>query len=337
MSLKRSRKRPKTISEERLELLVEEVIDNIPTVLVAIVFSYARPVVERSSRQKSSVRLCCASADAKQIYSIKYGEAVQCFDTLSWTRLHQHCCNEDISSRGTIFRNKLWLLNQREPQTLMAFSLQCRPDAESYRIDGEYEKGLMIEVIAYKRKNVLIGVRREGQLQWLDVDHDQYRVVEIKTSQFFQSFGINAIALNEGASEIYIATGPVVRRKRTIGQEVIRVVDADTLVQKRVVTCGARVKSVYGLTYSHTTNSLFVSVAYCEPVSQKEEDGGEMPECSRIMTVTHPNQEQCSMLDLADHPGCAFSELIAVDHPTSPSLLTFDSFNLTFMRIFIPF
>jgi len=408
--LTRARKKAKTEataeSNRHTCELVNEVSERLPSVLLSIVYGYAKPKMTRSRRQMEKVRLCCATEDGKFIYTVMDqppGYLVQCVETTHFESISEYI-SYDYGMEGDVFAaailgKHLYVVYYLdvENQGITRLSLDCRRPKNFYinsratnvEVDGDecgtqavdddktretkevkndrtretdrkerehegqddnnecvteeldekemdYEETCerddvyLFDILPYKRKNVLIASRPRGQLQHITFTSKSNCVKELKSSYFSGRFFAQALALNEVADEVYMVT--LNAHPENAGSEVVRVVDADTLVQKQIISCGTGFNYVTGITWSRYTDSIY-AMLYYYGTSDKSDS-----KCSK-------GETHCQIIKIGVHtissphivplefPLRRCGKLLVVDHPTVPCLLTFDSTSLRFVRV----
>jgi len=406
--LTRARKKAKTIafqeSERQQSLSVEKLVEKLPSVLLSIVFGYAKPGMTRSDRQYERVQLCCATEDGNLIYTVSerpMGHAVQCVETTHFEMVGEYSTEDELRGAAifgeylyvvyrTYFndqgitrlskgckRSKHWYIDTTparatrqaddiEPATApkddcatfeetkepcapgheddrahAASALREEEKEEAFVAEGEDTDGYstdemddddmndLLDIIPYKRKNVFIAVRCRGQLQHIDLMSQDNCIVELKSSRFNGKFWTHSLTLNETTDEIFMVTSDMATFSRT--SDVVRVVDANSFVQKRIISCGTGFWCVSGITCSRLTNSIYVMIFYATPNGSVDAKRGEKEGYSEIMRIVNPHQPHERIPLEFSFQGC--DDLLALDCPALPLLLVFDSTALTYVRI----
>jgi len=321
---------------------VDDVIASLPCVLLSIVEGYAQPLISISPPQKQDVYLCCVSDDGKRVFVTvhhdrsTFGCEVQCVDTDTWQVVASSHHDFDAAS-GTIFQTTLHLIcADWRARGIACLSLDCK-FIETVVDDFHDEMGGLLSLLPFKSKNVLISVRYRGQVQHLRLDHEQHHVEAVLTSKFSTEFCILAATLNDGASEIYLAT-TLSHDDEYDHANVIRVVNANSLVEKSIISC-TECYFVRELSFSHSANSIFV-IFY---VPEQDKQG----ETHTIMRISLP-----FYVPIADAPRSSLSSftsflpeelaslncdsILAIEDRSNPSLLMYDSLTRAFVRVLIP-
>jgi len=271
--------------------MVDQVIACLPCVILSIVWEYARTIlkVDHSQPQTRKVDICCVSEDQKRLFVVMQQDggslnycAVQCVETETLKILSQGCLRGNIIT-GTVFHNKLHLVcDNPDGRGIVTYDFWYYNELAHYRIDDHHEMPSLRRIFPYKG-NVLIGICGLDKLQHLDLDDASHQVLEIKTSTWSDYFILDA-TVNEQAAEIFVATNDY---KRSMFTDVIRVVDAKSLMQKSVISCGGGFGSIHALSYSHLTHSLFVAYAGVT----KDVDSDRHLDQTRIIMIRHPSRD----------------------------------------------
>jgi len=333
----------------KFEPLVDEVIKNLPSILLSIVLAYAEPLIQRSAAQKQHVELCCLDDDGKRLYVVlgadewrMHGMEVQCVNTEDWQMVAMAHSYVPILA-GAIFRGRLHVSVYSPRETWGAIldishvsHVSEIEETDVYEIPEINEEGYIINLLTYKKNDVLIGIRSDGRVQHLHLDCKHHLMSARKSALFAPLSFILDATVNEDASEIYLVTHPKEDideefdpNRRAPGLDVIQVMDADSLVRKRFISCTPSCDFIRGLSYSHLTRSLFVVLVLSN-------NGAQRKPRSRI---------EIMQIDLVHDRTCLFCEdlasidchaLLTVDQPAHPCAIVFDALTLTFVRMHIP-
>lgn len=285
-------------------------------------------------------------------------------DTDTWDVLATCRTDADVLSCA-IFRGSLYCVYTRIARAgIGCLTLDCQMlEEEEFPIDDGV--GHPVCILPYHAKDLLIGIRSNGEIQHLDLDRTHYRVSVLKTSKIFSSFFIPAATFNRHAAEIYVVTVereekerkeaeklttvPVPIEQVQSGRTQISVIDADSLVQKRIVSCVTGFDFVRSLSYSHSTHSLFATLLLRKVAQVGAAHEFIVSDC-QLVVITDPPRGGSEDITLVsshwkalvrsfsqENIDCRSSEiLITLDDHALPCLLMFDPHTNAFVRVLIP-